>query len=161
MVSFINCKATSPAHDSVFATGDGLCYLQIVLAGDAESGVVPSTDFGSAAYTMIQQCVVKYGYGGIVSQIGKLTIANSGLLYMMTLTPNIWTGGDNNLEVIVAPYKPNVKCTKSPSPHWRSTISIFADMIATKKVETFGREDSLDIDVPLPFYLKQGDHFLI
>ncbi|KAL6717688.1 hypothetical protein ACLMJK_005603 [Lecanora helva] len=117
-------------------SSDGLCYIQLVLKEGAVSGNTTSTLFGVAAITLIQQCAVKYGYGGSVSQIG----------------------GDNNLEVIVSSYKPNVKCNRAPSPPWRSTVTIFAEMTATKNSEIFGPAGRPDVDVSLPFYLKASDN---
>lgn len=51
--------------------GDGLCYTQVILANDAMSGHASSTEFGQAGFTMFQECVIKYGYGGVVTKIGE------------------------------------------------------------------------------------------
>ena len=51
--------------------GDGLCYLQTVLAGGASSGTASTTDIGVAANALIKHCVVSHGVGGIVSHIGR------------------------------------------------------------------------------------------
>ena len=72
------------------------------------------------------------------------------------LRPNTGLGGDNNLEVIVSSYKPNVKCKKGPAPPWRSAVSVFADMVTTTAIETFDKAGMPDVDVPLPFYVRQG-----
>ena len=45
--------------------------MEIVLAEGATSGHASSSQFGRAAFTTFQQCVVNWGYGGIVSNIGK------------------------------------------------------------------------------------------
>ncbi len=51
---------------------DGFCYAQVVLTPGASSGHASLLEIGTAAITLFDQCVKKYGYGGIVSQIGEL-----------------------------------------------------------------------------------------
>lgn len=51
---------------------DGFCYAQVVLAPGAYSGHASLLEIGTAAVTLFDQCVKKYGYGGIVSQIGEI-----------------------------------------------------------------------------------------
>ena len=55
-------------------TEDGFCYVQIVLALGAYSGHATSLEFGTAAITLLEQCVKKYGYGGEASEIGELVM---------------------------------------------------------------------------------------
>lgn len=56
---------------AIGVTGDGLCYLQIVLEKSVSTGRASFIEFGVAAETVVRQCVINYGYGGIVSKIGE------------------------------------------------------------------------------------------
>ena len=131
---------------------DGFCYIQLVLVDGAASGHASSTQFGTAALTIIRQCVVKYGYGGFASKFGE---SNNQDLPTKTKSYTCATGGDNNLDVIVSSYKPNVKCNQAAAPPWSSTVAIFAGMPATKTLVVFGRTGT-GVDLPIPYFLKAG-----
>ena len=51
-------------------------------------------------------------------------------------------------------YKPRVKCSQRPAPPWKSTVSIFADMDATKDLAIFGRAGASGVDITLPLNVK-------
>ncbi|KAL6718482.1 hypothetical protein ACLMJK_004573 [Lecanora helva] len=113
-------------------SSDGLCYIQMVLDANAESGHVTSTQFGEAALVVYRECVVKYGYGGIASNIG----------------------GDNHLSVVISSYKPQFTCSQNTAPPWRAVVHIFAGMLASKRKQSFGRKGKPNLDVELPFEYK-------
>jgi hypothetical protein len=92
-----------------------------------------STELGQAAYSLFDTCVYGRGYGGVASN----------------------PGGDNNLEVAIGSYKPNVKCdtSRTPGPPWRSCVNIFAAMPAVKDPVVFGQRGP-ESETKLPFYLQ-------
>lgn len=53
-------------------TEDGFCYVQVVLVPGAYSGHASLLEIGTAAITLLEQCVKKYGYGGEASKLGEL-----------------------------------------------------------------------------------------
>ena len=65
-------------------------------------------------------------------------------------------GGDKKIDIIIASYKPNVKCDQSstPGPLWNSTVSIFASMRASKQFRVFGKPGGQDVQEPLPLILE-------
>ena len=65
-------------------------------------------------------------------------------------------GGDNKIDIIIGSYKPNVKCDQSstPGPPWNSTVSIFANMRASKQFRVFGKPGGEDVQEPLPLILE-------
>ena len=67
-------------------------------------------------------------------------------------------GGDNKVDVIIADYKPNVKCdpTSTPGPPWNSSVSIFANMRASKQFRVFGKFGEPDVQEGLPLVLEAG-----
>ena len=69
-------------------------------------------------------------------------------------TFDICPGGDNNLIVIVSSDHPNIRCNEAPSPPWRSTINIIAEMTATKDMLVFGKRGQKDVEVQLPFTIR-------
>lgn len=66
-------------------------------------------------------------------------------------------GGDNHLNIVIADYKPNVRCdrTPTPGPPWESCLAIAADMSASRDRKVFG-DKSRDprVEVNLPHYYK-------
>lgn len=117
-------------------SNDGVCYLQIELTQGAPSGSASSTEFGQAGFTLLRQCVTQWGYGGIAWDIG----------------------GDNQLKVVMASYKPNVKCNEDPAPPWKSVVNIFANMEASKEKYVFGPQGSSGVEVDLPWTLETAEH---
>ena len=67
-------------------------------------------------------------------------------------------GGDNKVDVIIADYKPNVRCdqTSAPGPPWNSSVSIFANMRASKQFRVFGKPGGPDVQESLPLGLVAG-----
>ncbi|KAL2040475.1 hypothetical protein N7G274_006918 [Stereocaulon virgatum] len=115
---------------------DGVCFIQVLLKPGKMSGHMSSTELGQAAYTLFEACVVRSGYGGIASN----------------------PGGDNNLEIAIASYNPNVRCdtSRTPGPPWRSCVNIFGDMRADKDPVVFGQR-GLEAQWRLPFFLRSVD----
>ena len=68
-------------------------------------------------------------------------------------------GGDDNVHVVLADYKPNVKCDTSPrpGPPWMSCVSVFSNMRANQRFRVFGSNDQHGIDVGLPLILEAGE----
>jgi hypothetical protein len=95
---------------------------------------VSATGIGPAGFTLFDTCVIHYGYGGIASNIG----------------------GDDNLEVAIANYKPNVKCARNSftSSLWRSCVNLFTLMRADRESVTFGQRGGEGVGVKLPFVMK-------
>ncbi|CAF9905584.1 MAG: hypothetical protein ALECFALPRED_001037 [Alectoria fallacina] len=116
---------------------DGLCFVQPVLKKDAVIGRATSTEIGQAAFTLLQTCVVERGMGGMAYDIG----------------------GDNNLGVAIANYKPNIKCdsTSAAGPLWKSCVAVFANMKATKQARIFGYSGDPGVDEGLPLVLEAAD----
>lgn len=71
----------------------------------------------------------------------------------------ITLGGDNNINVAIASYKPNVKCdpTSTPGPAWNSCVAIFANMRATKQARVFGYAEDTGVEEELPLVLEGAD----
>ena len=67
-------------------------------------------------------------------------------------------GGNNNINVVIADYKPNVKCdsTSTPGPAWASCVAIFANMRATKQARVFGYSGDPSVEEELPLVLEGG-----
>ena len=131
---------------------DGVCFVQMVLAPGAQSGRASSTEFGQAGFTTFRQCVTQWGYGGIAWDIGK-----SARRYLSAGRLECLLGGDNQLQVIVASYKPYVKCNERPAPPWTSVVSIIANMEASKEKYVFGPKGSPGVEVELPWRLKASE----
>ena len=131
---------------------DGVCFVQLVLAPGTQSGRASSTEFGQAGFTTFRQCVTQWGYGGIASDIGK-----SAQRYLSAERLEFLLGGDNQLQVIVASYKPYVKCNESPAPPWRSVVHIFANIEASKEKYIFGPQGSPGVEVELPWRLTASE----
>ena len=64
------------------------------------------------------------------------------------------SGGDNNINVVLADYKPDVKCDSSgsPGPEWDSAVAIFTSMRASKRLILFGSPEE-HVDQALPVTL--------
>lgn len=65
-------------------------------------------------------------------------------------------GGDNKLNVIVASYKPNMRCNSFPGPPWSSCVSLFSEMPADKNRQTFGHLPHQRVQVQLPLTYTAG-----
>ena len=67
-------------------------------------------------------------------------------------------GGDNNVNVVIADYQPDVKCdsTSTPGPPWNSSVGIFAAMRASKRFRIFGPTGEPDVEEGLPLVLEAG-----
>ncbi|KAL2048691.1 hypothetical protein N7G274_000603 [Stereocaulon virgatum] len=117
---------------------DGVCFIQVVLPPPKTQGRVSATQIGRAGFTIFDTCVKHYGYGGIAANIG----------------------GDNNLEVAIASYKPNVKCARNTftRPLWRSCVDLFTLMRADRDIISFGQRKVEGVDVQLPFVIKSPDN---
>lgn len=65
-------------------------------------------------------------------------------------------GGDNNVNVVIASYKPNVQCDRSRTlgPPWNSTVAIFASMRANKRFRVFGMNGAPEVEEGLPLVLE-------
>lgn len=65
-----------------------------------------------------------------------------------------FSGGDNNLQVVLSSLKPTVKCDKStPGPEFLSCSDILSKMGTSKENVTFGRRAGPGVDLILPSYL--------
>lgn len=69
------------------------------------------------------------------------------------------TGGDNKLNVTIASYKPNVRCSSLSGPPWRSCVSILSNMHADKNRQTFGHVPDGRVKVRLPYRYEAGETF--
>lgn len=65
-------------------------------------------------------------------------------------------GGDNNVYVAIADYKPNIKCDTSSDtgPTWESCVTIFVNMRANKQPRIFGFSEDPLVEEPLPLILE-------
>lgn len=117
------------------SSNDARCYVQPVLAEGAVTARASSREVGNAAYTLFQECVARRGMGGIVGNIG----------------------GDNKLDVIIASYKPDLRCNTLPAPAWSSCVSILAEMQADKNRQTFGHLPDPRVQIRLPINYKSAD----
>ena len=107
--------------------------MQVVLSPGKTTGHTTPSQIGDSAFTLFDSCVIPHGYGGLASNIG----------------------GDNNLEVAISNYKPNVKCSggRTRGPPWRSCVQLFTLMRADRDELLFGQRDGPELDVRLPFIL--------
>ncbi|KAL6716108.1 hypothetical protein ACLMJK_005674 [Lecanora helva] len=118
-------------------SNDGVCFLQPVLAKDAVRGEATATEIFRAGAQILRTCIIERGMGGLAFDIG----------------------GDNNIQIIISNYNPNVKCdtTSAPGPPWDSTVNIFSAMRAGRDHIVFGYRDLENIDVGLPLTLESQD----
>ena len=168
-------------------TDDGLCFIQPSVKQGAISGRASSTEISEAAYTMLQVCVVERGMGGIALKIGEcpgtqaapsaLELASERIRYLdlfdslisfflsffwksesLSQTSLPLPGGDNNIDVVMAIYKPNVKCdpTSTAGPPWGSCVAVFASMRASKRIRVFGFQGDPNVEEELPLVLEGG-----
>lgn len=132
-------RSTAQHHDLNLpfraTSNDALCYVQPVLSEGAITARASPEEVGSAAYTLFKECVIKRGIGGIVGDIG----------------------GDNKLDVIVASYKPNVRCNSFRSPSWNSCVNILSEMRADKNRQVFGHLPDQRVQIRLPIAYKSAD----
>lgn len=65
-------------------------------------------------------------------------------------------GGDNNINVAIANYKPNIKCdtNSNTGPSWDSCVTIFVNMRANKRARIFGFAEDPLVEEALPFILE-------
>lgn len=161
----------------VFDIDDGWCFVQPVLKEGALSGRATATQIGQAAYTMLQACVVERGTGGMAFGIGELLHSNSSrrqirrelvldAIYRSQTSTNFLirrisslSGGDNNVNVAIAGYEPNIKCDRSstPGPPWFSCVAIFSNMRAGKQHKVFGYAgEHPAVQEVLPLILQSG-----
>ncbi len=68
-------------------------------------------------------------------------------------------GGDNKVNVVIADYKPNVKCdiSATDAPEWESCVTIFTSMRASKKIQVFGASEDEAVEEELPLVLEAGE----
>lgn len=71
-------------------------------------------------------------------------------------TDNATTGGDNKLDVFIASYKPDVRCSSASGPPWQSCVSISSNMRADKTRKTFGHVPDARVKVRLPYTYEAG-----
>lgn len=79
-------------------------------------------------------------------------------MFLQSIKSTFTLGGDNNINVAITDYKPNVKCdsTSTPGPNWNSCVSVFVNMKATKQVRVFGSYGDPDVEEQLPLVLEAG-----
>ena len=108
--------------------------MQVVLSPGQITGRSTPSEIGDAAFTLFDTCVIPYGYGGLVSNIG----------------------GDDNLEVAISNYKPNVKCSggRTRGPPWQSCVLLFTEMRADRDNLLFGQRPVPGLNVQLPFFVR-------
>ncbi len=66
-------------------------------------------------------------------------------------------GGDNKLDVVIASYKPNVRCNSFPGPLLASCISIFSGMHVDKWRHMFGHKPDPRAEVQSPITYTSGE----
>ena len=123
-------------------------------------------EFGTAAYTLFDVCVIHYGYGGVAERIGESKdsskqrqqrqwVASSPALFEQCRGAKmVFLGGDNNLQIALGSLKPTVKCDKStPGPDFVSCSDILSKIAVSRENVTFGRRAGPGVDLILPSYL--------
>ncbi|KAL2055746.1 hypothetical protein ABVK25_003990 [Lepraria finkii] len=118
-------------------SNDTTCFIQPVLISGATSGHASQKQIGLAALALYQHCVVRGGVGGVAADIG----------------------GDNNLLVVMASYKPNIRCdrSQSPGPPFQSCVNIWSDMDTSQERRIFGHVTDSGVQQELPFDYLAGD----
>ena len=72
-------------------------------------------------------------------------------------TKIVFSGGDNNLQIVIGRIKPNVVCKKrTPGPPWKSCSDILATMDVSLENVTFGRRGGPGVDETIPFFIQSG-----
>ena len=123
-------------------------------------------EFGTAAYTLFDVCVIHYGYGGVAEHIGEYRDSSEQRQQRQWVASGpapfeqcrgakmVFLGGDNNLQVALGSLKPTVKCDKStPGPDFVSCSDILSNIAVSKENVTFGRRAGPGVDLTLPSYL--------
>lgn len=158
------------SRSKVLTTGDGLCFVQPVLKRGAVSGHASGNEVGRAAWQLLQTCVVERGMGGVAFNIGEcptmiilpfeFSASMEDLNFeRIPLKITSTLGGDNNVNVVIASYRPNVQCDTTPTlgPPWNSTVAIFSSMRASKRFRVFGINGAPEVEEGLPLVLEAGE----
>jgi len=144
--------------------------VQPILEKGTTVGHASPSEVGQAAFTMLQACVVERGIGGEAYNIGKsydhvMSPSISRLLPGMkhrSCLPcnNMVIGGDDKVNVVIADYKPKVKCDvqATEAPEWLACVTIFTNMKASRKVQIFGASEDEAVEQELPLVLEAGKH---
>ena len=135
-----------------------------MLAKGAVVGHASSVQVTGVGATLLQTCVIERGVGGMGFNIGKPRKVTMQCetrfvhLLMSSLIDLEYVGGDNKVEVVLASYKPNIKCDTSsaPKPPWDSCTGLFSNMRADETYRIFGPNDQENIQVGLPLILETG-----
>lgn len=147
--------------------------MQPSLRQGKQSAQASSEQVGNAAYTLMHECVIKRGVGGIAANIGMFeTPGVCDNVYSRRLVPgfvailiveltNVLQGGDNNLLVAIAKYQPRLKCNRKATPGlpWSSCRHIWGTMETGQGRLLFGDEEDPDVQVDLPYALKASESF--
>ena len=148
-----------------------LCFVQPVLRPGKLSAQASSKEIGNAAFTLMHECAIKRGVGGIAANIGMLNasvgcnnfwstrlVPRSVAILIVELT-NVLQGGDNNLLVAIAKYEPKLKCNRKATPGlpWSSCRHIWGTMETGLEQLVFGDEEDPDVQVDLPYELKASE----
>ena len=145
--------------------------MQPFLRPGKQSAQATSEQIGNAAYTVMHECVIKRGVGGIAANIGMLDASRvCDLFWSRRLVPasvatliveltNILQGGDNNLFVAIAKYQPNLRCNRKTKPGlpWSSCRHIWGTMDTGHETLVFGDEEDPNVQVDLPHVLKASE----
>ena len=68
----------------------------------------------------------------------------------------IFSGGNNKLNVIMASYKPDIRCNEFPGPPLDSCNSIISDMPVDKNRKMYGHVPDRRVQVQLPITYTSG-----
>ena len=145
--------------------------MQPFLRQGKQSAQASTAELGNAAYTLMHECVIKRGVGGVAANIGMLDasvfcnnfgsrrlVPGSVAILIVELT-NVLQGGDNNLLVSIAKYQPKLKCNRRATPGlpWSSCRHIWGTMETGQEMLVFGDEKDPDVQVDLPYVLKASE----
>ena len=70
----------------MLCTEDGLCFIQPILAQGVDIGHATATQVGTAAYTLLQTCVIERGMGGLALDIGE----SKPVRFRAGFSPGLW-----------------------------------------------------------------------
>ena len=126
-----------------------LCFIQPVLVPGRTSGTVTLNQVKAAASRIVDECVFSPSSGGIAMDIGRLS---SSLKNRSDLNR---TGGDGNVAVVVAKFKPQVTC-RGVIPDWFSCNAILYKMDASLDLHYFGPPSDPRTQVGLPATIIAG-----